>query len=368
MIEKPRLVINKEIVLRNSSRIKNKAQKHSIQFQPHFKTHQSIEVGRWLRDVGVTQITVSSMDMLHYFLRDHWDSFVLALPLHPGLFKSINHANNVCHLKVLSSSIEHLKQLNNMLDKPLQVLLDIDPNYGRTGIPIDQLSSIKTFCQDLSTLPKINLSGCYIHAGNSYQEPNRESIISFFEELHQSITDLKNALDLPIYYGDTPTCSVMNNFENIDVLTPGNLFFYDLSQERIGSCDEEDIAVWVDCPIISVKDKKIEDIPAGIRHSGAKEFAQIVIHGGAVHFSKDFLDINGRIVFGRVKYMPELYLDKISQEHGLIIGPKDVIQEVAKCPYLSIYPVHSCLTAESMASYNDSVSFKRYDHMKTSST
>jgi len=367
MIEKPRLVINKEIVLRNSSRIRNKAQKHSIQFQPHFKTHQSLEVGRWLRDIGVTEITVSSMDMLNYFLRDHWDSFVLALPLHPGLFKSINHANNECHLKVLSSSTEHLKQLNNMLDKPLQVLLDIDPNYGRTGIPIDQLSNIMKFYKDLSALAKIKLSGCYIHAGNSYQEPNKESVISFSEELHQSISALKSVLDLPIYYGDTPTCSVMHNFNNIDVLTPGNLFFYDLSQEQIGSCDEEDIAVWVDCPIINVKDKKIEDIPANIRHSGVKEFAQIVIHGGAVHFSKDFLDINGRIVYGRIKDEPDLYLDKISQEHGLIIGPKDLITEVAKRPYLSIYPVHSCLTAESMASYTDSVSFRRYDHMKGSS-
>ena len=56
-------------MLRNSSRIRNKAQKYSIQFQPHFKTHQSIEVGRWLRDLGVSDITVSSMDMLTIFLK-----------------------------------------------------------------------------------------------------------------------------------------------------------------------------------------------------------------------------------------------------------------------------------------------------------
>ena len=120
-------------------------------------------------------ITVSSMDMLNYFLRDHWDSFVLALPLHPGLFKSINHANNECHLKVLSSSTEHLKQLNNMLDKPLQVLLDIDPNYGRTGIPIDQLSNIMKFYKDLSALAKIKLSAVIfmleIHIKNQTKIP-----------------------------------------------------------------------------------------------------------------------------------------------------------------------------------------------------
>ena len=364
MIEKPRLVLDKEIVFRNSSRISKKVQQNAKHFQPHFKTHQSIEVGKWIRNLGVTDITVSSMDMLAYFIQDDWDSFLLALPLHPGLFKSINQVNNECNLKVLSSSIEHLKYLNNILDKPLQVLLDIDRNYGRTGMPIDQLSDISEFPKAIQHLSKIGLIGCYIHAGNSYQQPNKESILAFSDGLMASITQLKKTLNLPIYYGDTPTCSLMEDFSVIDVLTPGNLFFYDLSQEHIGSCQQEDIAVWVDCPIIEVKARNALDIPTHVTQSGDKEFAQIVIHGGSVHFSKDHLDIDGRIVYGRLKDKPSLYLDKISQEHGLIIGPKDLIFEVADQSYLSIYPVHSCLTAESMGGYTDSKTFTCYDHMK----
>ena len=143
----------------------------------------------------------------------------------------------------------------------------------------------------------------------------------------------------------------MDDFKGLDVLTPGNLFFYDLTQENIGSCKLEDIAVWVDCPIIDIKDRKIQDVPTNMRRSYNKEFAQIVVHGGAIHFSKDFLNINGRIVYGCLKDESNLYLDKISQEHGLIIGPKDLIREFADQGYLSIYPVHSCLTAESMAGY-----------------
>ena len=364
MIEKPRLVLDKEIVIRNSSRISNKIQRNDKHFQPHFKTHQSIEVGKWIRDLGVADITVSSLDMLAYFIQDDWDSFLLALPLHPGLFTSINQVNNQCNLKVLSSSIEHLKHLNNILDKPLQVLLDVDPNYGRTGMPIDLLSDISEFPKAIQHLSKIRLIGCYIHAGNSYQQPNKESILAFSDGLMASITQLKKTLHLPIYYGDTPTCSLMDDFSVIDVLTPGNLFFYDLSQEHIGSCQQEDIAVWVDCPIIEVKARNAWDLPTYMTQYGGNEFAQIVIHGGAVHFSKDYLDIDGRIVYGRLKDNPSLYLDKISQEHGLIIGPKDLIYKVADQSYLSILPVHSCLTAESMGGYTDSKTFACYDHMK----
>ena len=187
MIEKPRMVLNKEIVLRNISRIFSKAKYNSIQFQPHFKTHQSIEVGRWVRDLGISDITVSNLDMLTYFFKDNWNSFLLALPLNPGLFKSINQVNNECHLKVLSSSVEHLKKLNRILDKPLQILLDIDPNYGRTGIPIDQMPSIMKFNKEISALSKIKLAGFYIHAGNSYQESNTESILAFSKNVIQSI-------------------------------------------------------------------------------------------------------------------------------------------------------------------------------------
>jgi D-serine deaminase-like pyridoxal phosphate-dependent protein len=257
-----------------------------------------------------------------------------------------------------------LKHLNNILDKPLQVLIDVDPHYGRTGIPIDHLSDISEFSNAIQHCSKIALIGCYIHAGNSYQRPNKESILAFSDNLMGSITQLKNTLNLPIYYGDTPTCSLLDDFSVIDVLTPGNLFFYDLSQEYIGSCQQEDIAVWVDCPIIEVKARNAWDLPTHMSQTDDEEFAQIVIHGGAVHFSKDYLDMDGRVVYGRLKDNPSLYLDKISQEHGLIIGPKDLIYEAVGQSYLSIYPVHSCLTAESMAGYTDSKTFACYDHMK----
>ena len=33
-----------------------------LSFRPHFKTHQSAEIGSWFRDFGVTRITVSSRE------------------------------------------------------------------------------------------------------------------------------------------------------------------------------------------------------------------------------------------------------------------------------------------------------------------
>jgi len=67
MITFPTLLLNKEISLANIERMANKVKAAGAVFRPHFKTHQSLEVGRWFRDFGVECITVSSMKMAAYF-------------------------------------------------------------------------------------------------------------------------------------------------------------------------------------------------------------------------------------------------------------------------------------------------------------
>ena len=74
----------------------------------------------------------------------------------------------------------------------------------------------------------------------------------------------------------------------------------------------KDIAVKIVCPVVS-------------KHVSRNE---IIIHGGAVHFSKDtILNTDGKLLFGRVLItrdgQKELldtnnYLSKLSQEHGTI--------------------------------------------------
>ena len=56
--EIPELILDKNIVLKNISIMKNKSDKSGVIFRPHFKTHQSVEIGKWFRQLGVTKITV----------------------------------------------------------------------------------------------------------------------------------------------------------------------------------------------------------------------------------------------------------------------------------------------------------------------
>jgi len=349
MINKPTLFLDKEKTLNNIDRMASKFLEQRIHFQPHAKTHQSRAIANWFRDFGVNSLTVSSIEMLSYFANDQWDKLLLALPIHPVIFRQLNDWNNKIDLTVISSSLKHIRTFNNILDKPIKLLIDCDPKYGRTGIPIHDHESISILINEVKALKNIQLSGCYLHAGHSYNCSSIEEIQRFYSSQSEHIKALKNTFQTPIYFGDTPTCSVVNNFSNIDVATPGNFVFYDIMQATIGSCNVEDISIELACPVIDWKSNGNQ--------------AQLIIHGGAVHFSKDSMIINEQTIYGQLSGYPNIYVHKLSQEHGLLYGPSPLIEVLAEQTQVNIYPVHSCLTAQSMGFYIDRENGLEYDHM-----
>jgi len=62
-ITKPTLILDEAKCKTNSAFMADKARRHNLELRPHFKTHQSLEIGRWFKDAGVKKITASSLDM-----------------------------------------------------------------------------------------------------------------------------------------------------------------------------------------------------------------------------------------------------------------------------------------------------------------
>jgi D-serine deaminase-like pyridoxal phosphate-dependent protein len=148
-----------------------------------------------------------------------------------------------------------------------------------------------------------------------------------------------------ISIGDTPSCSLVDKFSGIDEIRPGNFVFYDVMQFFLGSCQENEIAVALACPIVA-------------KYPGRNE---VVVYGGAVHLSKDCIeDAEGRKIFGLVSDMLEAdfgpilkqtYVSSLSQEHGIIRSKNPYLQQKQVGDILLIYPIHSCLTANLMRQY-----------------
>jgi len=144
---------------------------------------------------------------------------------------------------------------------------------------------------------------------------------------------------LEISIGDTPSCSIITDFREVDEIRPGNFVYYDVMQLEIGSCREEDIAATIACPVVATYPER----------------GEIVVYGGAVHLSKEWLVLkNGGVHYGLIALpgnggwgdtQKGCYVSSISQEHGVIKANKSLIKKIHRGDLLMVLPVHSCLSA-----------------------
>ena len=83
-VTEPTMVLNEEVCKSNIARMAAKAKAANVVFRPHFKTHQSREIGEWFRASGVDKITVSSLNMAMKFAEWGWNDITCLLYISPS--------------------------------------------------------------------------------------------------------------------------------------------------------------------------------------------------------------------------------------------------------------------------------------------
>lgn len=347
-LTRPTLLLDKTKCLANIKRMASKAKKHHLQFRPHFKTHQSLEIGRWFKDFGIDKIAVSSLSMANYFSKE-WNDITVAFPTNILEIETINSLASNIILNLTVENTESVQFLKKNLTHKVNVFIQIDVGYGRTGIDPSNTMYINEILHVIDESPMMEFVGFLYHARHTYSCRSKDCIQNIHNHGLKVITELKNHYlksypNLIVSLGDTPSCSVAENFSGVDEIRPGNFVFYDLMQHQIGSNAIEDIAVAMACPIVA-------------KHRTRSE---IVIYGGGIHFSKDRITENSTTIYGKVvekaasgweKIVKNTYVKSVSQEHGVVkVPPKDFDKYTIGAVIL-ILPVHSCMTVDEMKQY-----------------
>ena len=355
-ISVPTLVLDQVKAKRNLSNMIKKVEKAELNFRPHFKTHQSVEIGGWFKDLGIERIAVSNLRMAEKFATAGWADILLAIPVNLAEIDRINILSERITLGVTVDCNIQVAMLNRELKNDIDIYIEIDAGYHRTGIFWDDFRLIERTLLQIESSSHCNFKGFLLHAGDTYKvntgsrEGNREKILEIHNHCLKVLAELKSRYskdypDLIISYGDTPSCTVAEDFGPITEIRPGNFIFYDLTMVSLGVCEEKDVAVAMTCPVISVNHKR----------------KQIGIYGGAVHFSKDSLQQDGQVVFGKMvqsfsrgwgDVIENAIITSVSQEHGIVeINDEVSFRRIGVGDFLTFLPVHSCLTADSMGSY-----------------
>ena len=350
LFSKPSFLVDENKCRRNIATMIAKAKKHNLIFRPHFKTHHSIEIGRWFREMGTEKITVSSVDMARYFASDGWKDITIAFPVNWHEINKINELSSKINLNLLVESMETVRFLNQNLKNNVGIFIKIDTGYHRTGISVNNTAFISELISEIKNTPSLTLKGFLAHNGHTYKTNSIKEIeeihlgsLRELSKLKAKFQDMKTPLIVSI--GDTPGASTMDDFTGTDELRPGNFVFYDLVQEQLGSCSYGDISVVTACPVVA-------------KHLDRKS---LIIYGGGVHLSKESLKMpNSEQIFGKIVLLKEIgwsepiqdcYLSSISQEHGVITASESFFNSINIGELIGVLPVHSCMTADLQNAY-----------------
>jgi D-serine deaminase-like pyridoxal phosphate-dependent protein len=349
-IIRPTLVIDKEQCLKNIERMAVKAKEHKLKFRPHFKTHQSAVIGDWFRMYNVNAITVSSVMMAEYFASHGWTDITIAFPVNILELNNINRLAANIKLNILAENKEAAAILTDKIKNNLGVFIKIDTGSNRTGINSSKTGIIDSIIKILIRNPKISFKGFLAHTGHTYSALSTNEIFSRHFDALLKLSSLKNRFkqyfpEIEVSLGDTPSCTLCTNFSGVDEIRPGNFIFYDIMQFQLGVCDFSDIAVRVICPVVATHQSRNE----------------IVIYGGAIHLSKEFLTNSaGKLYYGRIVINKnggkrllndKNYVASLSQEHGILKVCQKSFKLFNIGDLVEIVPVHSCLTANLFRKY-----------------
>lgn len=343
-IETPTLIVDIEKVKRNIVRMKDKLQKQGILFRPHFKTHQSKFIGKLFKEAGINSITVSSVSMAEYFA-DDFDDILIAFPVNVLEKDRITMLADKIKLTLLFDHVDQVKIIDKSLHNKCNAFIKIDTGNKRAGSNYENSSEIQKIADKIINSENLHLKGVLSHPGHTYHTNSIDEVAEIYRDninkLKYARNNIKNVNSyLMISSGDTPSSSIVDDLSGADELRPGVFAFYDMMMHDIGACEIYDIAIAMACPIISKYDERLE----------------ILIYGGAVHFSKDKIQKNGSDYLGAVvKFNDEMkwrnieknsFLRMISQEHGVISCDQQFFDSVNVCDVIGILPVHACLTMD----------------------
>ncbi len=350
MISEPVLLLDREKCMGNIKFMAEKAAKAGPDFRPHFKTHRSAEIGSWFRNFGVTKIAVSSTDMAAYFAANGWDDITTTIPLNIRNLEKVDKIAAGINLNIDIVNQEAIDAAGKGLRNGTGVFIEIDTGHHRTGIDAGDFAGIEKLLTKIDRYTNLTFKGFLTHSGHTYSAHGFDEVALIHRQALEKLSRLKEYFTGRLGYfvistGDTPSCSLMDDFGPVNELRPGNFVFYDVMQYYIGACSAGDIAVALASPVLAVHPERNE----------------ILIEGGAVHLSKDFAtDRNGQKVFGLP--VPVLdngwgepyrdsYLKSVSQEHGVISAGSEMINNVKPGELIGILPAHSCLAANLMKGY-----------------
>jgi len=343
----PVLLLDRQRLLRNCARMRERAASLGVSLRPHLKTAKSATIAELAHGGGKGPITVSTLAEAAYFARAGFRDITYAVPIAPQKLEQVAAIiRDGTDLKIITDHVavaQAIAAKGKAVGITFRVLIKIDCGLGRAGIDAES-PELLPLAAALAQ-PDAELAGVLTHAGHSYHAKSVPEVKRIAEEERAAtvraaarLREAGHACPI-VSVGSTPTALHADSLQGVTEMRPGNFVFFDLFQAGLGSCRMEDIAVSVLATVVG-------------HHHGRNH---LLIDAGGLALSKD-TGANEHVPgtgYGRVCRpdaalpLPGLSIYDVHQEHGLVGGPQAAPLDFGAFPpgsRLRVLPNHSCMT------------------------
>jgi len=332
-IDTPALILDKNILMKNIKSMALLAKDAGIKLRPHIKAHKCKEIALLQIAQGACGVTAAKIGEAEVMFEAGIKDILLAYQLiNPEkIERLINLIKKGAQITCLIDNLKQAQELNSAAmenNLHIDIYVEVDSGLGRTGLKPEE---VVDFVKELKEYGALNFTGILTHAGQVYGAVKERVPVIGLEEgliMEKVAGELEKSgfNDFVVSVGATPTVKYSAYNPKVTEIRPGNYVFNDAIQVGLGVASPEDCSLKVVASVISK--------PAPDR---------IVIDAGSKTLALDKGAHGTEVVrgFGIIMGYPDLILERLSEEHGII-----KITGKAKQPKLGeklvIIPNHAC--------------------------
>jgi D-serine deaminase-like pyridoxal phosphate-dependent protein len=265
-VDTPEPIVVLDTLLGNVSRMQEFADARGLDLRPHVKTHKCIEIGRLQTDAGACGVTAGTVREAEVFADAGVTDIFLAYPIWAVGSKAarIRHLAESIRLRVgvdTAAAIDRLADSMHGTSSRLEVVVEVDCGARRSGVAPEVAGELAQYAAKVGLDPV----GIYTYPGQAGSSrdariPAADEQLAALETAVESLraSDIEPAV---VSAGSTPTVEYSDRAP-ITEIRPGEYVFGDGDNVGLGSCTEDQVALFVAATVVSdtMRDHVIVDV------------------------------------------------------------------------------------------------------------
>jgi D-serine deaminase-like pyridoxal phosphate-dependent protein len=296
------VVVSADLVERNLTRMAALASAAGVALRPHAKTHKCLQIARRQLSHGAVGLTVATLPEAELFASDDCPSVLIAYPLWAG---SADRPARLAALRERTSlrvGVDSEAAAAGLAEATpgLEVLIEVDSGQHRSGVAVDQVSSLAASCAKLG----LTVAGAFTHPGHAYGSPS--TVDDAAEDERSALAAAGEALarfvdGQPVLSGGSTPTAAAGLAAPLTEVRPGTYVFGDRQQMHLSGLVADDVALVVASRVVS-----------------APRPGEAVLDAGSKALSSDRPDwLTG---YGLILEAPEATIASLSEEHAVVRG------------------------------------------------